>query len=90
MRWASLQRGNCIGTDTVISLMMSSVKNNTDRPADKRPLARSRSKGKGNNRMDLRKIGLKGMDWIHQDQVRDQCWAPVNTVPQKAENFLTS
>jgi hypothetical protein len=30
--------------------------------------------------MDIRKIGLKGVDWIHLPQDRDQWWAVVNTV----------
>jgi hypothetical protein len=45
--------------------------------------------------MDLREIGLKGVDWIHLAQDRDRWRAVVNTVmnlrvPQMADNFLTS
>jgi hypothetical protein len=46
-------------------------------------------------RMDLRKIGWEGVDWIHLAQDRDHWWTLVNTVmslqvPKKARNFLTS
>jgi hypothetical protein len=34
----------------------------------------------GNIRMDLREIGLEGVDWMHLAQDRDQWWAVVNTV----------
>jgi hypothetical protein len=30
-------------------------------------------------RMDLRKIGWEGVDWMHLVQDRDQWWAVVNT-----------
>jgi hypothetical protein len=30
--------------------------------------------------MDLRKINLESLDWIHLAQDRDQWWALVNTV----------
>jgi hypothetical protein len=30
--------------------------------------------------MDLREVGLKGVDWIHLAQDRDRLWALVNTV----------
>jgi hypothetical protein len=33
-----------------------------------------------NIKMDLRKIGWGGMDWIEMAQDRDQCRALVNTV----------
>jgi hypothetical protein len=44
--------------------------------------------------MDLRKIGLERVDWMHLAQDRDQWQALVNKVmslqvPQKAVNFLT-
>jgi len=34
----------------------------------------------GNNRLDLRKIGWKVVDWIHVAQDRDQWKSLVNTV----------
>jgi hypothetical protein len=44
--------------------------------------------------MDLRKIGLEGVDWIQLVQDRNRWRALVNTVmnlqvPQKTRNFLT-
>jgi hypothetical protein len=30
--------------------------------------------------MDVREIGLEGVDWIHLAQDRDQWWAVANTV----------
>jgi len=30
--------------------------------------------------MDLRKVGWKGMEWMHLTQDRDQCWALLNMV----------
>jgi hypothetical protein len=43
--------------------------------------------------MDLREIGLEGVDWNHLGQDRDQWWALVNTVmnlrvPYKAGYFF--
>jgi hypothetical protein len=43
----------------------------------------------------LREIGLKGVNWIHLAQDRDQCRDLVNIVmnlriPRKVRNFLTS
>jgi hypothetical protein len=48
-----------------------------------------------NTRMDLRKTGWEGVDWLYLAQDRDKWWALVNTVlnfrvPLMAENFLTS
>jgi hypothetical protein len=45
--------------------------------------------------MDLREVGLEGMDWIDLDQNRDRLRAVVNSVmnlrvPKNAANFLTS
>jgi hypothetical protein len=38
----------------------------------KRPLKRHRRRGKSNIKMDLRKTGWRGMDWIDLAQDRDQ------------------
>jgi hypothetical protein len=46
----------------------------------KNPFGRTRRKWKYNIRMDLRKIGLKGVDWMPLAQDRNQCRAIVNTV----------
>jgi len=41
-------------------------------------LARHRHRLEDNIRMDRRKIGLEGMDWMHLAQDRDQARALVN------------
>jgi hypothetical protein len=46
----------------------------------KRPLGRSRHRLKDNIKMNLRDTGLKGVDWIHLVQDRDQWLAPMNTI----------
>jgi hypothetical protein len=50
------------------------------KPEGKRPLGRPRRKWVNNIKMDLREIGLDGMDWINVAQNRDQWRALVNTV----------
>jgi hypothetical protein len=50
------------------------------KPGGKRPLGRPRRRWENNVRMDLRKIGWGGMDWIDLAQDRDQWRALVNTV----------
>jgi hypothetical protein len=49
-------------------------------PEGKRPLGRPRRGWVDNVKMDLRKIGWGGMDWIDLVQDRDQWRALVNTV----------
>jgi hypothetical protein len=53
------------------------VKRNTYRllvgkPEGKRPLGRPRCRLKDNIKMDVREIGLDGVDWIDGSQDRDQ------------------
>jgi hypothetical protein len=50
------------------------------KPEGKRPLGRRRCRWVGNIKMDLREIGLDGMDWIDLAQDRDQWRTLVNTV----------
>jgi hypothetical protein len=50
------------------------------KPKGKRPLRRPRHRWEDNIRMDLREIGLEGVDWIHLAQDRNQWWALVNMV----------
>jgi hypothetical protein len=50
------------------------------KPGGKRPLGRPRCRWVDNIKMDLRDIGLGGMDWIDLAQDRDQWNALVNTV----------
>jgi hypothetical protein len=64
-------------------------------PEGKKPLERPRCRWVDNNRMDLREIGLGGMDWIYLSQGRDQWKTLVNTVmnlqvPENAGKFLSS
>jgi hypothetical protein len=42
-------------------------------PEGKRPLGRPRRRREDRIRMDLREIGLGGVDWIRLSQDRDQC-----------------
>jgi hypothetical protein len=42
------------------------------KPEGKRPLGRRRRRWEDGNRMDLREIGLRGMDWIRLAQDRDR------------------
>jgi hypothetical protein len=50
------------------------------KPKGKRPLGRPRHRWKDGIRMDLREIGLGGVDWIQLAQDRDQWWAVVSAV----------
>jgi hypothetical protein len=50
------------------------------KPEGKRPLGRPRHRWVGNIKMDLREIGLDGVDWMDMAQDRDQWRALVNTV----------
>jgi hypothetical protein len=50
------------------------------KPKEKRPLGRSKRRWENNIKMDLRKMGWGGMDFIVLAQDRDQWMALVNTV----------
>jgi hypothetical protein len=50
------------------------------KPEGKRPLGRPKRRWVNNIKIDLRKIGWVGMDWIDLAQDRDQWRALVNTV----------
>jgi hypothetical protein len=50
------------------------------RPEGRRPLGRPRRRWEVNIKIDLRKIGIDGANWIRLDQDRVQWWAFVNTV----------
>jgi hypothetical protein len=65
------------------------------RPEGKKPLGRPRCRWEDNIKMDLRKMGIDGMNWIQLAQDRVQWRALVNTVMnlrfhKKAGYFLTS
>jgi hypothetical protein len=64
------------------------------RPEGKRPLGKLRRRWVNIIKMDLRKIGWDGVDWIDMAQYRDQWRALVNTVlnlciPLNAGKFLS-
>jgi hypothetical protein len=50
------------------------------RPEGKRPLGRPRCRWEDNINMDLREIGIDGVNWIELAQDRVQWWAFVNMV----------
>jgi hypothetical protein len=50
------------------------------RPEGRRPLGRPRRRWKDNIKMDLREIGIDGVNWIQLAQDRVQWRACVNTV----------
>jgi hypothetical protein len=65
------------------------------KPGGKRPLGRPRRRWEDNIKMDLRKIGWGGIDWIDLTQNRDRWRALVNTVmnlrvPYDVGKFLSS
>jgi hypothetical protein len=43
-----------------------------EKPVGKRPLGKYWRRWEGNIRMDLRKIGSEGVDWIHLARGRDK------------------
>jgi hypothetical protein len=50
------------------------------KPEGKRPLGRQRRRWEYGVRMDLREIGLGGVDWIRLALDRDLWWAVVSAV----------
>jgi hypothetical protein len=50
------------------------------KPEEKRPLGRPRSRWEDGIRMDLREIGLGGVDWIRLSKDRDRWRADVSAV----------
>jgi hypothetical protein len=50
------------------------------KPEGKRPLQGPRHGWEDGVKMDLREIGLGGVEWIHMAQDRDHWWAVVNEV----------
>jgi hypothetical protein len=50
------------------------------KPEGRRPLGRPRHRWEDGVRMDLREIGLGGVDWILLAQDRDRCQAIVSAV----------
>jgi hypothetical protein len=50
-----------------------------EKPKGKKLFARPRHGWEGNIKMDLQKIGLKGVDWIHVTEDTDRWRAVVST-----------
>jgi hypothetical protein len=50
------------------------------RPEFKRPLGRPRHRQEDNIKVDIREIGINGVNWIQLTQDRVQWWAFVNAV----------
>jgi hypothetical protein len=50
------------------------------KPEGKRPLGTPRRRWEDGIRMDVREIGLGGVDWIRLAQDRDRWWAVVSAV----------
>jgi hypothetical protein len=50
------------------------------KPEGKRPLGRHRRRWEDNINLDLREIGIDGVNWIRLDHDRVQRWAFMNTV----------
>jgi hypothetical protein len=69
MRWAEL-----------MGEMRNAYSTSVGKPEGKRPLERTSCRWGYNIRMDLKKIGWEGVDWIHLSQDRNQCWSRVKTV----------
>jgi hypothetical protein len=64
------------------------------KPEGKRSLGRPRYRWEDNIKMKVREIGWAGMDWIDQDQDRDQWRAVMDTVmdlrvPKNVGKFLS-
>jgi hypothetical protein len=72
MRWAG--HVACLGEGRGVYRVL------VGRPEGKRPLGRPRHRWEDNIKMDLREIGIGGVNWIQLAQDWVQWWACVNTV----------
>jgi hypothetical protein len=50
------------------------IQNFVGKPEVKRPFGKPRSRWEDNFRLDLRKIGWKGLKWMHVAQDKEQWW----------------
>jgi hypothetical protein len=60
--------------------MINAYKILAGKPEGKRPLGRYGRKWEDNIKMDIREIGIGGVDWIHLAQDRVRWRVPVNIV----------
>jgi hypothetical protein len=60
--------------------MINAYKILVGKPESKKPLGKPRCRWEENTKMDLRKMELEGVDWVHLAQDRDRWVAIVNTV----------
>jgi hypothetical protein len=72
MRWAGYVA--CVGEKRKVYKVL------VGKPKGRRPLGRPRRRWEDGVRMDLREIGLGGVDWIRLAQDRDQWRAVVSVV----------
>jgi hypothetical protein len=72
LRWAG--HVTCMGEEREVYKVL------VGKPEGKRPLGRPRRKWEDGMRMDLREIGLGGVDWIRLPQDRDRWRAVVSAV----------
>jgi hypothetical protein len=72
MRWAGHEER--MGGDRKVYKIL------VGKPEGKRPLGRPRRMWEDGIRMDLREIGLWGVDWIRLARDRDRWWAVVSAV----------
>jgi hypothetical protein len=74
-------KGNEIGgTYSMMGDMRNTYKMSIGKPDGKRPFLIRRRGWEDNTRMNLKEIGLEGVNWTHLAQGKDQWWAVVNTV----------
>jgi hypothetical protein len=72
MRWA--EHVACMGKERSVYRIL------VGRTEGKRPLGRPRRRWEDNIKMDLREMGIDGVNWIQLAQDRVQWWTCVNTV----------
>jgi hypothetical protein len=70
----------CVGHVVHMGRKSNAYKILVGKPEGKMPLGRLRHKREDNMKMNLRKIGLEGVDWFYPTRNREQWQAPVNMV----------
>jgi hypothetical protein len=56
------------------------IRFSVEEPEGMRPHGRTRRRWEDNIKMDIKEVGLVGIDWIDVTQDRDSWWALVNAV----------